>query len=77
MFTAALPLRDMISMTHRKISRPKSAASAAAVHARANHAVTSALGTVKGKVFILPAHAASETALTELQLDVFDVERVR
>lgn len=66
----------MCETYHREISCPKSATCSATIHTRANHAVSTALRAIEGEVLVFPAHTASETALTELQLDVFDVERV-
>lgn len=60
----------------RKVSRPQSTASASAAHTRSDHAVASAFRAVEREVLVFPADAACEAALAELELDVFEVERV-
>jgi len=72
----SLPFSAVTGVTHRKISRPKSSTCAAAIHTRANQAITATLRTIEREVLIFPAHTACKAALTELQLDVFDVKRI-
>lgn len=60
----------------REVSRPQCAASASAAHTRPDHAVTAAFRAVEREMLVFPADAARETALAELQFDVFEVERV-